>query len=171
MLLLVSLLSCQEWGKTGILSTIPTLANLERYVAHAFTEHQIKSELLDSAATFFIAKLKYQWVGYAKLNQSPPPKCIRQLPAIELSRLYTMQLYLGSGIGLALLEACTSYAHSKAFKTDYLVFKVIELSRFCGYSYCGNTGYNPPQTVGCCICYKLFSSGLSVNSFNRCLRP
>ena len=120
MLLLVSLLSCQEWGKTGILSTIPTLANLERYVAHAFTEHQIKSELLDSAATFFIAKLKYQWVGYAKLNQSPPPKCIRQLPAIELSRLYTMQLYLGSGIGLALLEACTSYAHSKAFKTLWL---------------------------------------------------
>ena len=94
--------------------------DLESYVARCFTENQIRSELLDRAATFFIAKLKDEWAGYAKLYQSPPPDCIKQLPAIELARLYSMQRYLGCGIGAALLEACLNYARSSAFKSIWL---------------------------------------------------
>ena len=94
--------------------------DFESYVARSFNENQIRTELLDSASTFFIAKLKDKWVGYAKLHQSPPPDCIKQLPAIELARLYSMQQYLGSGIGAALLEACISYARSRAFKSIWL---------------------------------------------------
>ncbi len=94
--------------------------DFESYVARSFNENQIKSELLDNASTFFIAKLKDRWVGYAKLNQSPPPDCIKQLPAIELARLYSLQQYLGHGIGAALIEACINYARSKAFKSIWL---------------------------------------------------
>jgi GNAT superfamily N-acetyltransferase len=94
--------------------------NFESYVARSFTENQIRSELLDSASTFFIARRKDKWVGYAKLYQSPPPDCVKQLPAIELARLYSMQQYLGCGIGAALLEACLSYARSRAFKSIWL---------------------------------------------------
>ena len=94
--------------------------DFERYVARSFNENQIKSELLDSASAFFIARLKDKWVGYAKLHQSPPPDCIKQLPAIELARLYCMQQYLGHGIGAALVEACIGYARGKAFKSIWL---------------------------------------------------
>lgn len=94
--------------------------DFESYVARSFNENQIKSELLDSASTFFIAKLRDKWVGYAKLHQSPPPDCIKQLPAVELARLYSMQQYLGHGIGAALVAACISYARSKAFKSIWL---------------------------------------------------
>lgn len=94
--------------------------DFESYVARSFTENQIKSELLDSASTFFIAKLKDKWMGYAKLHQGPSPNCIKQLPAIELARLYSMQQYLGHGIGAALIRACISYARSKAFKSIWL---------------------------------------------------
>ena len=59
-------------------------------------------------------------MGYAKLNQSPPPDCVKQLPAIELARLYSLQQYLGCGIGAALLEACLNYARSSAFKSIWL---------------------------------------------------
>jgi GNAT superfamily N-acetyltransferase len=55
-------------------------------------------------------------VGYAKLYQSAFPDCVKQLPAIELARLYSMQQYLGCGIGAALLEACLNYARNRAFK-------------------------------------------------------
>ncbi len=95
-------------------------SDFERYVAHSFTESQISSELLDSATSFFIAKLQDKWVGYAKLYQSPPPECVKQLPAIELARLYSMQQYLGCGIGAALLEACLDYARSREFKSIWL---------------------------------------------------
>jgi GNAT superfamily N-acetyltransferase len=94
--------------------------DFESYVARSFTENQIRSELLDSASTFFIARLKEKWVGYAKLHQSPAPDCVKQLPAIELARLYSMQQYLGGGIGAALLEACLNYARSSAFKSIWL---------------------------------------------------
>ena len=94
--------------------------DFERYVARSFNENQIKSELLDSASAFFIARLRDKWVGYAKLHQSPPPDCIKQLPAIELARLYSRQQYLGHGIGAALVEACIVYARSKAFKSIWL---------------------------------------------------
>jgi GNAT superfamily N-acetyltransferase len=94
--------------------------DFESYVARSFSENQIRSELLDSAAAFFIARIKAKWVGYAKLYQSPPPDCIKQLPAIELVRLYSMQQYLGCGIGAALVETCIDYARSKAFKSIWL---------------------------------------------------
>ena len=94
--------------------------NFESYVAISFTENQIKSELLDSASTFFIAKLRGKWVGYAKLYKCPPPDCVKQLPAIELARLYSMQQYWGCDIGAALLEACLNYARSRAFKSIWL---------------------------------------------------
>ena len=94
--------------------------DFESYVACSFSENQIRSELLDSASTFFIAKVKDNWVGYAKLYQSPPPDCVKQLPAIELVRLYCMQQYLGCGIGAALLEACLDCARSRAFKSIWL---------------------------------------------------
>lgn len=94
--------------------------DFESYVARSFAENQIKLELLDNASTFFIARLEEQWVGYAKLNQSHPPDCIKTLPAIELSRLYSMQQYLGCGIGPALLEACINYARSEGFKSIWL---------------------------------------------------
>ena len=59
-------------------------------------------------------------MGYAKLYQSPPPDCVKQLPAIELARLYSIQQYLGCGIGAALLKACLNYARSRAFKSKRL---------------------------------------------------
>jgi len=94
--------------------------DFEDYVANSFTEKQIRSEILDEAATFFIAKAKDQWVGYAKLYQGHPPDCIKELPSVELSRLYAMQQYIGCGIGSALVKACMNFAHTKAYKSIWL---------------------------------------------------
>jgi GNAT superfamily N-acetyltransferase len=94
--------------------------DFESYVARSFSENQIRSELLDGASTFFIARLKDEWVGYAKLYQGPAPDCVKPLPAIELARLYSIQEYLGYGIGAALVAACISYARRKAFKSIWL---------------------------------------------------
>ena len=94
--------------------------DFEKYVAESFTENKIKSEILDSGSLFYIARLKNQWVGYAKLCQSPPPECVRPLPAIELSRLYSIQQYWGCGIGPALMEKCIEHAFKNAFKSIWL---------------------------------------------------
>jgi len=94
--------------------------DFEIYVAKSFTENKIRSEILDTSSFFFIAKIKNQWVGYAKLCQTCPPECVTQLPAIELERLYAIQKYLGCGIGPALMNACIEFAHNKKFKSIWL---------------------------------------------------
>jgi len=94
--------------------------DFEKYVAESFTENKIKSEIADSKSFFYIAKLKNQWVGYAKLCQSTPPECVRPLPAIELCRLYSLQQYWGYGIGPALMEKCIEHACNNAFKSIWL---------------------------------------------------
>ena len=95
-------------------------ADFETYVAHSFNEKQIRSELLDRASTFIIANLKNMPVGYAKLYRSTPPDCVKQLPSIELARLYCLQQFWGSGIGVTLLEACINEARDRAFKSIWL---------------------------------------------------
>jgi ribosomal protein S18 acetylase RimI-like enzyme len=94
--------------------------DFEKYVAESFTENKIKSEISDRESFFYIAKLKDQWVGYAKLYQSPPPECVRPLPAIELCRLYSLQQYWGYGIGSALMEKCIEHACNNSFKSIWL---------------------------------------------------
>lgn len=94
--------------------------DFENYVAESFTEDKIKSELFDKKNIFFMATLNNRLIGYAKLGKNPPPECIKQLPAIELSRLYSLKEYWGCGIGSALMEACIQHARSEAFQSIWL---------------------------------------------------
>jgi GNAT superfamily N-acetyltransferase len=104
----------------GAFAKLNDKENFERYVARSFNENKIRSEILDNASIFFIANLNDEWVGYAKLNQGVPPDCVNQIPSIELARLYSMQEYLGCGIGPALMKECINYAREKNFKSIWL---------------------------------------------------
>lgn len=94
--------------------------DFETYVAESFTENQIKTEIIDPKSVFYMAKLKDQWVGYAKLCQSPSPSYVRPLPAIELCRFYSLQQYWGCGIGPALMDKCMEYSRSNEFRSMWL---------------------------------------------------
>lgn len=115
-----SLARLAEKSFRGAFAKLNDKENFESYVALSFTENQIRSEILDHAATFFIAKVNHNWVGYAKLYQNVPPDCVNQIPSIELARLYSLQEYLGSGVGPALMAACITDARKKDFKSIWL---------------------------------------------------
>jgi ribosomal protein S18 acetylase RimI-like enzyme len=116
----LSLAELAETTFRGAFAKLNDRENFEKYVACSFTERRIRSEILDPAVTFFIAKLDDRWVGYAKLKQGVPPDCVRQTPSIEISRLYCTQEYLGCGIGPALMQACINHARKKGFKSVWL---------------------------------------------------
>jgi diamine N-acetyltransferase len=94
--------------------------DFEKYVTESFTENKLRSEISDNNSSFYIAKLKDQWVGYAKLCKTPPPDCVRPLPAIEICRLYSLEQYWGCGIGSALMEKCIAHAYNNAFESIWL---------------------------------------------------
>lgn len=94
--------------------------DFQKYVEKAFNVNQIESEILDPASSFLIAKLNGKWAGYAKLFQSSPPGQVKQLPSLELARLYSIQEYLGHGVGPALMVACIKFAKDNSYKSIWL---------------------------------------------------
>lgn len=90
--------------------TLP-LEELKKYINVAFSESTILEEINGSLATYYICQdSELNPCGYAKLNQSSPPKCINSDNCIELQRLYVDSDYRGHGVG-KLLE---TYAESNA---------------------------------------------------------
>ena len=59
-------------------------------------------------------------VGYAKLEKSLPPACIRESNAMELGRLYVTAHHMGKGIGSQLIQACVDEASRQGYKTVWL---------------------------------------------------
>ncbi len=94
--------------------------DFDAYVSKAFTIGKIESEIQDPNALFFIASFKDQWIGYAKLYHSRPPDCVTEDPAIELARLYSLQTFLGHGVGAALVDACVDHAQKNGFHAIWL---------------------------------------------------
>ncbi len=84
--------------------TLP-LEELNKYISDAFSESTILAEIKSLLGTYLVAQdSKLNLCGYAKLIESPSPKCIGLHRCIELQRLYVDDDYRGQGVG-RLLES------------------------------------------------------------------
>jgi diamine N-acetyltransferase len=97
-----------------------TPENMQAYMSTAFTVEQFTDEWEDALATFYLAELDGQMVGYAKLFRPEPPDCVNERNAIELSRLYVAQDFHGHGVAPALIEHCFKAARREKFKAMFL---------------------------------------------------
>lgn len=95
--------------------------DFKTYVDEAFTEDQITKDLLEPGSIFYIAYANGEAVGYARLRNSTevndhfPGKKL-----IELHRLYSLDKYIGRGIGKALMNHCLAEAKRKGVETIWL---------------------------------------------------
>ena len=100
--------------------TLP-LEELNKYINHAFSETTIREEMIGSEATYFVCQdSELNLCGYAKLIQSPPPKCINSQSCIELQRLYVGSTSRGHGVGKLLELHTESYAKNKNISSIWL---------------------------------------------------
>ena len=94
---------------------------LNKYISHAFSESTIREEINGLSATYFVCQdSELNSCGYAKLIQSPPPKCIHSDSHIELQRLYIDSDYRGQGIGKLLESHAESYALNRNIRDIWL---------------------------------------------------
>ncbi len=84
--------------------------DLAHYMRQAFNVEQIVAELGDAGSTFLIAEFDDKPAGYAKLIVGSIEGGITAEKPIELSRLYSHQVYLGKGVGQNLMDACFNFA-------------------------------------------------------------
>ncbi len=80
------------------------------YMKVAFSHEQIHSELSDKNAIFILAEIENKTIGYAKLELFKTIRPIRAKKPIEINRIYSIQEFIGKGIGQKLMDECITMA-------------------------------------------------------------
>lgn len=94
--------------------------DMAAYLASAFSPAQQAAEMADARATFFIAEIEGQAVGYAKLLAGDSPACVAGAKPVELERIYSLKEWIGHGVGEALMRACVAEAQRGGYQTLWL---------------------------------------------------
>lgn len=115
---LLSSLGARTFSETFAADNSPE--NMAAYLAAAFNPEQQASELADPRASFHIAEINGAAVGYAMLRSGNAPESVTGDRPIELVRLYVSLESLGSGVGAALMQACTDDARQLGHDTIWL---------------------------------------------------
>jgi ribosomal protein S18 acetylase RimI-like enzyme len=97
-----------------------TPADITSYLAASFSPGKQADELADPANIFLIAEIEDIPAGYARLRLSSPPPAITGIKPIEIVRFYSVQSWIGRGVGAALMSACLSIAHQNGCDTIWL---------------------------------------------------
>lgn len=97
-----------------------TPENIDAYIRKSFsTEIQI-NELADGNIIFLIAELENGPIGYAKLKLDSKDESVAGTKVIEIERIYSLQEYIGKGIGKALMQAAIDEAKQRGCNSIWL---------------------------------------------------
>jgi diamine N-acetyltransferase len=99
----------------GAFAADNTPEDMEAYLRKHFSTEALAAELADPLAVFLVAEVDGMPAGYAKLlaDAGATPGCVHGRDPIELVRLYSLQEWLGAGVGAALMEASLDAARQR----------------------------------------------------------
>lgn len=86
--------------------------DMQKYIDIAYSGEKIKSNLLQSEVSYFVAYTEDGDAGYIKLISGNRPGAPSQL-AIEIEKIYVRKKYQGHHIGSALMEEALKFAKNK----------------------------------------------------------
>jgi ribosomal protein S18 acetylase RimI-like enzyme len=116
--------------------------DLKAYMDEAFSVEALTGEINDKDTIFFIAEIPGKMVGYAKLKQNSREDCVSGENPIELCRLYSVNEYIGKGIGKTLMLRCLDFAKERGHDFMWLGvwefnFRAQEFYKKFGFEKCG----------------------------------
>lgn len=97
-----------------------TPEDMAEYLSNAFGAPIQARELKDPGNLFLIAEVIGEAVGYARLRSGSAPPDIRGARPLEIVRFYSVQEWIGRGVGAALMQACLELALDKGHDTIWL---------------------------------------------------
>jgi len=97
-----------------------TQADMDAYLAGAFSDAIQARELSDPGTIFLIASVEGVAVGYAKLRLGAAPLSITGECPVEIVRFYSDRPWIGHGVGSALMHACMSHAVTRSCDVIWL---------------------------------------------------
>ena len=97
-----------------------TAEDMALYLSEHFSADIQRSEIKDPNTIFLIAELDGAPVGYSKLKGHHRGNGVTGTNPIELQRIYSIQEYIGKGIGTELMKKSISEAKEKGFNCIWL---------------------------------------------------
>lgn len=87
-----------------------TPEDIALYVERSFSLEIQHAQLSDPEIVFLIAEIDEHTVGYVKLNLNRDHNSQKNPKTLELERIYSIQEYIGKGVGGKLMQACIDEA-------------------------------------------------------------
>lgn len=116
--------------------------DMKSYMDEAFSLRAFSEDLADPNVIYFVAEIAGQMVGYAKLKRNSRETCVSGENPLELCRLYSLNEFIGKGIGKALMLTCLEFARENAHDFFWLGvwefnFRAQEFYKKFGFEKCG----------------------------------
>jgi len=87
-----------------------TQENMDKFMNEQFTHEALAKEVGAPGNIFLLAELDGVPVGYARLRELNNPPELKNVPSIEIARIYSIQSQIGKGIGAELMKRCIDIA-------------------------------------------------------------
>ena len=97
-----------------------TNEDMVKYLSEHYSEEIQMSEIQDPNTVFLIAEQDGVPVGYAKLKGQSKGDGVACANPMELQRIYSIQDYIGKGVGPALMKEAISEAKERGFNCLWL---------------------------------------------------
>ncbi len=107
------LLALQQIGKETFVETFAPSSkpeNMEKYLKEAFSEEQLKAELMNPHSAFYFAELEGKVIGYLKINTGDAQHELQDQNTMELQRIYVLAAYHGKEAGKKLMDTAIACA-------------------------------------------------------------
>ncbi len=128
--------------------------DMKSYMDEAFSTEALAQDLSEKDAIYFVAEIGDKMVGYAKIKQNSCEPCVSGTNPIELCRLYSLNEYIGKGIGKTLMLKCLEFAAENRHDFMWLGvwefnFRAQDFYKKFGFEKCGEHVFqlgSDPQT-------------------------
>jgi GNAT superfamily N-acetyltransferase len=112
------------------------------YVNRCFNLSQIKKEISNNKAAFFLLKEKGKAIGFLKLNIDQPLEGLKETNAMELERIYLLKAATRKGFGAQAIAFCFDLARKMKKKIIWLnsmdSTEALHFYYRLGFSECGS---------------------------------
>lgn len=87
--------------------------NMDKFLNEQFTRGKLILEVGAKENVFLLAYAEREVAGYAKLRDAQVPFSLKNKKALEVARIYAMQLHIGKGVGHMLMQSSIDVAMEK----------------------------------------------------------
>ena len=117
------LLALQEISRQTFFDTfaeVNTKEDMLQYLEVNLSLDQLAEELDNPSTSFYFAKSNNEILAYLKLNEAKAQTEKREVPSMEIERIYVRKEYQNRGVGQFLLDYSIELTHTKQLKLIWL---------------------------------------------------